>query len=173
MQALNHRSKLAKVFGFLSVAVFALTAVAVGDRAKVTGQPAPPSLFENITLSPNFNPDAIAIRGISGGTIWAREIAARKETETGPCVGFADEQPDHVITLTNFFNYLSLQVESPADTTIIVRGPGGTWCNDDLIDRGKNPGIVGQWQAGTYQVWIGSFNKKQYHPYRIKLSELQ
>ncbi len=173
MHGLNQRPKFAKISGLLSISAFALAAGAVSDFSQLAAQPTPPFLFENITLSPNFNPDAIAIRGISGGTIWARELAARKETETGPCVGFADEQPDHVLTLTNFFNYLSLQVDSPADTTIIVRGPGGTWCNDDVINQGKNPGIFGQWQAGTYQIWVGSFNKNQYHPYRIKLSEVQ
>jgi hypothetical protein len=86
-------------------------------------------------------------------------------------VGFVDEQPDHTIELTAFFNYLSLVVESPQDTTIVISGPGGTWCNDDF--QGKNPGIAGQWLAGTYRVWVGSYDKNKYHPYVIKISEVQ
>jgi hypothetical protein len=62
-------------------------------------------------------------------------------------------------------------VESPQDTTILISGPGGTWCNDDF--EGKNPGIAGQWLAGTYKVWVGSYDKNNYHPYIIRISANQ
>jgi hypothetical protein len=65
-------------------------------------QPAQLPLFESVTVSPKFDPDPIAIRGISGGEVAAEKIAGRKETSTGPCAGFADEQPDHILTLTAF-----------------------------------------------------------------------
>jgi hypothetical protein len=74
----------------------------------------------------------MTIRGISGGSVAANSVAGRKETPTGPCVGFVDEPPDHTINLTSFFNYLSLVVESPQDTTLVISGPGGSWCNDDF-----------------------------------------
>jgi hypothetical protein len=136
-------------------------------------QPAQLPLFESVTVSPKFDPDPIAIRGISGGEVAAEKIAGRKETSTGPCAGFADEQPDHILTLTAFLNYLSMQVESPEDTTLIVRGPGGSWCSDDQISRGKNPGIAGQWRAGTYEIWIGSYKAKSYHPYSLEITEVK
>ncbi len=129
------------------------------------------TIFENVTVGPKFSPDPMTIRGISGGSVPASTVAARKDTPTGPCVGFVDEPPDHTIVLTAFFNYLSLVVESPQDTTIVISGPGGTWCNDDY--QGKNPGIAGQWQAGTYRVWVGSYDKNNYHPYIIRMSKVQ
>jgi hypothetical protein len=128
-------------------------------------------IFENVTIGPKFSPASLTIRGISGGAVPAKNVANRGETPTGPCVGFVDEPPDHTINLTAFFNYLSLQVESPQDTTIVISGPGGSWCNDD--SQGKNPGIAGQWQAGTYRVWVGSYDKNNYHPYIIRISEAQ
>lgn len=129
-----------------------------------------PPIFENVTLSPRFSPDPTIIRGISGGSVPAKTISGRADTATGPCVGFMDEKPDHVLVLTAFFNYLSIVVDSPDDTTIVVSGPGGTWCNDDY--QGKNPGIAGQWLPGTYKIWIGSYDKTKFHPYIIKLTEV-
>ncbi|WP_088890111.1 hypothetical protein [Leptolyngbya ohadii] len=136
-------------------------------HAQTPGQPL--TIFENVTLSPGFAPDPTTVRGISGGDRSANEIAGRSSTATGPCNGFIDTQPDHTIVLTQFFNYLSLQVQSNEDTTIIVRGPGGTWCNDDY--SGKNPGIAGQWLSGTYEVWVGSFAQNSFSPYVIRISE--
>lgn len=128
-------------------------------------------IFENVRLSPQFSPDPMTIRGISGGDVPARSVSDRPETATGPCVGFVDTKPDHTIVLNSFFNYLSVQVESPEDTTLVISGPGGSWCNDDL--EGKNPGIAGQWQPGTYGVWVGSYQKDKYVPYVIRLTEVR
>ncbi len=129
------------------------------------------TIFENVTIRPRFSPDPMTIRGISGGAVPASDVAGRKQTPTGPCVGFMDEAPDHTLVLTSFFNYLSLVVESPQDTTLVISGPGGTWCNDDF--QGKNPGIAGQWKAGTYKVWVGSYDTNNYNPYLIRLSKIR
>jgi hypothetical protein len=133
----------------------------------------PPSgrttIFENVTLSPNFTPDPTTVRGISGGALTASELAGRTETATGDCVGYVDQQPDHTIVLTEFFDYLRLEVQSPENTTLVIRGPGGVWCND--IYSGQNPGIAGQWFSGTYQVWVGSSVPDTYHPYVIRISQ--
>jgi hypothetical protein len=131
----------------------------------------PTTIFENVTLSPSFTPDPTTVRGISGGEAAASQVAERADTVTGPCNGFIDAQPDHTIVLTQYFNYLSLQVQSPEDTTLVIRGPGGVWCNDDY--SGKNPGIAGKWLSGTYQVWIGSYDSQKYHPYVMRITELQ
>jgi len=72
--------------------------------------------------------------------------------------------------LTSFFNYLAIEVQSPEDTTIVIKGPGGSWCNDEY--QGKNPGLAGQWQPGTYGIWVGSYDKSKFHPYIIKISEV-
>lgn len=129
------------------------------------------TIFENVTIRPRFSPDPMTIRGISGGSVPASTVAGRNQTPTGLCVGFMDQEPDHTLALTSFFSYLSLIVESPQDTTLVISGPGGTWCNDDF--QGKNPGITGQWKAGTYQVWVGSYDTNNYNPYLIRLSKVR
>ncbi len=152
-----------------SVALTAL-GLALPARAQFSQFPGP-SIFENAVLSLGFVPDPAVLRGISGGEQPAREVADRVETPTGPCTGFVDRQPDHLLTLTEFFDYLDVQVYSPEDTTLVVRGPGGTWCNDDIVER--NPGIAGQWLPGRYEIWVGSYEQHAYHPYIIRLSQVR
>jgi hypothetical protein len=141
----------------------------LGMCLPVQAQPAPLPIFENVTIRPKFSPDPIIVQGISGGSVPGKKIAGRAETASGPCVGFVDEKPNHTLVLKAFFNYLRIQVQSPRDTTIIVRGPGGIWCNDDF--KGKNPGIAGQWLPGTYSIWVGSYDQTKYHPYVLRITE--
>ncbi|MEL6222797.1 MAG: hypothetical protein AAFQ57_06260 [Cyanobacteria bacterium J06626_14] len=129
-----------------------------------------PRLFEDVVLTPTLVSDTTTVRGISGGPLAASQIAGREETVTGGCLGFVDTEPDHRITLTDFFDYLELEIQSPEDTTLVVRGPGGSWCSDDVY--GFNPAIAGQWFSGTYDIWIGSYNSGTYHPYVIRISEI-
>lgn len=128
-------------------------------------------IFENVRIGPGFSPDPLTVRGISGGSLPAGNIANRTETVTGLCVGFVDQQPDHTMTLTAFFDFLKLQVESPEDTTLVIKGPGGSWCNDDA--QGKNPGIAGEWLEGSYGIWVGSYEKSTYHPYIIRITQVE
>jgi hypothetical protein len=139
-------------------------------HASSNAQEAPP-IFGDVTISQKFSPDPLVVRGMSGGSVEGNRITDRIETPTGPCNGFVDETPDHTIRLTSKFDYLKLQVQAPQDTTIVVKGPGGTWCNDDL--DGKNPGIVGEWLPGNYQVWVGSYQKGKYFPYTLQITEVK
>jgi hypothetical protein len=140
------------------------------SQTQLAQEPARP-LFENATLSPGFSPDPMVVRGISGGPQRAVDVAGRAETATGPCTGYVDTQPDHTLVLTSFFNYLNLQVQSAEDTTLVIRGPGGSWCNDDY--QGKSPGIAGQWLSGTYEIWVGSYSANGYYPYVIQMSTVR
>lgn len=124
-------------------------------------------IFGDITIQYPFSPDPLTVRGMSGGSIPGSQIAGTETTPTGPCKGFMDKDPDHTLELLSKFEYLKLVVNSPADTTMIIKGPGGTWCNDDLDD--KNPGVVGEWLRGTYQIWIGSYKKDDSLPYTLKI----
>ncbi len=155
--------------GVALLSMIASTAVGLATYNPAQAQPASPPIFENVTIGRNFSPNPLTVRGISGGSVPGKNVAGRAETANGPCVGFVDEQPDHTVVLKDFFNYLSLQVQSPEDTTMIVSGPGGSWCNDD--SEGKNPGIAGQWLAGTYNVWVGSFDQTKSHPYILRITE--
>lgn len=156
------------------------TAPPIAPPVNPSTSPSPPNsfkpsrgttIFENVVLAPNAMANPTTIRGISGGPLTASRVAGRTDTATGICTGFVDRQPDHRIELTEFFDYLSLQVESPEDTVLVVRGPGGSWCNDDVL--GFNPGLAGEWFSGTYDVWVGSYNEETYHPYIIRLTDTQ
>ncbi len=139
-------------------------------HARADAQKTPP-IFGDITISDKFSPDPFIVRGMSGGSVPGKQVAKRVQTATGPCTGFVDEAPDHTLVLTSKFNYLKLQVESPADTTLIIKGPGGTWCNDEF--NGQNPGMVGEWLPGTYQIWVGSYEQGKYLPYTLQITKVK
>jgi hypothetical protein len=130
-----------------------------------------PQIFGDVTIGHPFSPDPLTVRGVSGGSIPGSQVAGRAETATGTCTGFMDETPDHTLVLTSKFDYLKLQVQSPQDTTIIIKGPGGSWCNDDF--NGKNPGMIGEWLPGNYQIWVGSYEKGKYFPYTLQITEIK
>lgn len=153
----------------LSLIILTLFATSA-TNAKADVQPTPP-IFGDITIGPKFSPDPYTVRGMSGGSVPGKQVAGRTETTTGPCTGFVDQTPDHTLQLTSKFDYLKLVVDSPEDTTLIIIGPGGTWCNDDF--DGKNAGMVGEWLPGTYQIWVGSYKQDQYYPYSIKITQVK
>ncbi len=126
-------------------------------------------MFEDIAIAPSAVPKEIELRGISGGGVETQKTSGRKLTETGECIGFIDAAPDHKVTLTKAFRYLKLQVKSSGDTILLVRGPGGSWCSDDVSDR--NPEISGDWLAGTYEVWVGSYEENTSFPYLLDIKE--
>ncbi len=144
---------------------------AIGVNLPLQAQSLP--AVESLSLSPQFAPDPMTLSGVSGGTIAASEVAGQAETSTGACLGYVKVQPNHSLTLKTFFNYLKVQVQSSEDTTIVVKGPGGTWCNDDFQDR--NAGIDGQWLPGTYQIWVGTYRSvnrpAKAAPYSLRLTE--
>ncbi|NJL11418.1 MAG: hypothetical protein HC908_18215 [Calothrix sp. SM1_7_51] len=152
----------------LSFAIIAMVLISTVDAVRAQNTPSP--IFGDVTVRPKFS-EPLTVRGMSGGSVSGNQVAGRSDTATGPCTGFVDEKPDHSIVLTSKFDYLKLQVQSPEDTTIIVKGPGGTWCNDEFDQ--KNPGIVGEWLPGNYNVWVGSYKKNQYLPYTLQITEVK
>ncbi|BAW96672.1 hypothetical protein NIES970_16110 [[Synechococcus] sp. NIES-970] len=136
--------------------------------APVIAQPAPKqAIFENLDLKSGFSPNPQVLRGVSGGDERAADLIGIVESPTGPCVGFIDTHADHRLSLHNFFSDLELSVESVGDTVLVVRGPGGVWCNDDAASH--NPEIRGEWKVGNYEVWVGSRQERQYYPYILEI----
>lgn len=122
----------------------------------------------NININKNTIAQPLSIQGTSGGATTALEIAQTKNTPTGYCDGFTSQQPNHILKIDTFFDYLRLEVESSADTTVVVQGAGGIWCNDDA--GSANPMIEGQWKPGVYKVWVGSYQADANDNYRIKIT---
>ncbi|MBW4432781.1 MAG: hypothetical protein KME28_13895 [Pelatocladus maniniholoensis HA4357-MV3] len=150
---------------------FIIASIAIASVVKTVAfaDETPPPIFGDVSISPKFFPDPFEVRGMSGGSLPGNQVVTKKETSTGACTGFVDQKPDHQLELGKKFDYLKLQIDSPEDTTLIINGPGGTWCNDDF--DGKNPGIVGEWLPGTYKIWVGSYNRDEYFPYTLKVTE--
>lgn len=140
----------------------ALSLFPIITLAQITGGD---RVFENVRIGPS-TPTPLTIKGISGGPLATRRFTEQESTITGTCTGFIDPEPDHQVTLEQFFNYLSLEIQSPEDTTLVLSGPGGLWCSDDY--DGRNPGLAGAWLAGTYSIWVGSYRRETYHPYILK-----
>ena len=125
-------------------------------------------IVKNITLDGQINPNPMTISGMSGGSLQAIEVVNTKKTTTGDCNGLVDRQPNHILILNSFFEFLKIEVESSTDTTILVEGPGGVWCNDDY--NNDNPALEGQWQEGKYKIWVGSYQETP-NSYRIRITE--
>ncbi|MGD1919258.1 MAG: hypothetical protein ACFCAD_10430 [Pleurocapsa sp.] len=129
----------------------------------------PVSAQKNININQDSIDRPIVISGTSGGTIKVLNITQTENSPTGYCDGFVNPQPNHILTIDTFFDYLRLEVDSPADTTILVRGAGGVWCNDDA--GSANPMIEGQWQPGMYQIWVGSYQPNSMDNYQIRITD--
>ena len=126
------------------------------------------NIVQNITIDRGVTRAPLLVDGVSSGSLAALEVARTEQTATGYCDGFVNRQPNHTLTLKKFFDFLKIEVDSSTDTTIVVQGPGGIWCNDDA--NHTNPVIEGQWQPGIYKIWIGSYEENVTNNYRLKIS---
>lgn len=114
--------------------------------------------YQSFTLAPGFHPDPATGSGHSGGP---------RLTEDCGYVDTAND-PDHTVTLTRSFTYLRAYVSAPGDVTLLIEGPMGRICSDDV--NGRMPEFGGRWQAGTYRLWVGDFSNSNYR-YQLFLSE--
>ncbi|AFZ14441.1 hypothetical protein Cri9333_3622 [Crinalium epipsammum PCC 9333] len=136
---------------------------------------ATPSIAENanfgeLTLTPGFK--KTSIRGYTDGSYSLPSIANR-DRNNNACIGFASPAPDHVIILQKDFARLQIKVNSRGkDTTLVIKGPGGTIrCGDDT-GKTKDASISDtKWKAGEYQVWVGSIESKQTWNYTLFIQE--
>jgi len=64
--------------------------------------------------------------------------------------------------------------EPDADVTLVVQKPDGSYlCNDDLdIGVSTDPLVEGAFPAGTYKIWIGSYESGANEAYKLGISEL-
>ncbi|HEY9769745.1 MAG TPA: hypothetical protein V6C71_14840 [Coleofasciculaceae cyanobacterium] len=146
-----------KTYGLLLVIVCSLSSYPVLAQAA-----------NGIAINQNIISQPLIIKGTSGGTVRATEITQTENTATGYCNGYVRSQANHLLKLESFLEFMRLEVASPADTTILVKGPDGVWCNDDAGTA--NPMIEGQWQQGLYQVWVGSYQVNTSNNYQIKIT---
>lgn len=130
------------------------------------------SNFDDISISTGFMPDPMAVTGTSGGS---RDGTTITDADGSPCAGWIAGTPDHLLNLgTDFANLrvMAYATDAESDTTLVIQKPDGAYlCNDDSED-GFHPAITGAMPAGTYKVWVGSYNEGEHVAYRLGVTEI-
>jgi hypothetical protein len=127
--------------------------------------------LSQMTLATGSDLNSIVVTGYTGGSYSLSSISNTDKNGL-PCVGYSDPKPDHSMILENDFDLLSIQVDSGGkDTTLVIQGPrdndircgfGQKQVRDALIqDRA--------WQAGRYNIWVGSMQPNQKANYRLSV----
>jgi hypothetical protein len=116
--------------------------------------------YSNFTLGAGFTPDPQTGTGHTGGSV---DISGLGDE----CAGMIDDTPDHVITVTSTVN-LRLYVNSDVDSTLVLVGPAGIFCDDDSHGN-LDPEINATLTPGRYEVFVGHLGDKG--RYRLTLTE--
>lgn len=114
----------------------------------------------NFVLGAGFTPDPQVGQGRTGGSTPA--------TRFGPqCVGIVANAPDHRIKVTSALD-LQLSVDSTTDSSLVLVGPAGVFCDDDSggeLDARINARLT----PGEYVVYVGDLGTAG--DYTLTLSE--
>ncbi|MBE9180113.1 hypothetical protein IQ268_16200 [Oculatella sp. LEGE 06141] len=149
-------------------AAIAITACICGAAIVSTTVQADAQDYASFTLSPGFQPARAVGSGVSGGS---RTVVCDTRSTGGSSTPemFVDleNSPDHILTVSQPFSYLRASVEAEGDVTLLITGPDGTYCSDDV--NGVLPEISGSWMAGTYYIWVGDFDSAAGSNYRYQL----
>jgi hypothetical protein len=129
--------------------------------------------FGTITLASNIGKESVSASGYTGGS-YSLSAIRNRDRNNNSCIGFADPSPDYILILKKDISKLKIQVNSGgSDTTILVQGPNDntTRCGDDS-GRNKDASIDDKnWKAGTYKLWVGTFNPDVKHNYTLSLEQ--
>ncbi|MBD2149307.1 hypothetical protein H6F44_04095 [Pseudanabaena sp. FACHB-1277] len=114
-------------------------------------------------IAPRFAPDPQLYSGVAGGDTPVQDLAGGQAN--GKCQGFTRFSPSHALTVQRNFGFLSLQVSSDRNLSLLVKGPDGTYCRN-----GKSPELSGAWVSGKYEIWVGTDDGESVN-YRLSISE--
>ncbi len=119
-----------------------------------------------VVLTAGSMPSPYAMSGFVVGQVASHQLGL-----PDGCPGYWAQQPQHIITLPGGMPYFRVDVVSNADTTLAIVSPDGqVWCNDDG-GEGRNPRLEGQFPAGTYAVYVGTYRRGYRANYTAQLSE--
>ena len=125
------------------------------------------SNYGSVSLAGGFSPDPYLVDLVAGGPVAAEDAADQS------CRGHVTEAPDFELTFEPGTLDLFISVLSDSDTTLVISDPSGNWvCNDDGAS-GVNPGIrFENPEAGTYDIWVGTYWSDETAPAQLAISEL-
>ncbi|NEO99170.1 MAG: hypothetical protein F6K58_10900 [Symploca sp. SIO2E9] len=133
--------------------------------------------FEKLTLSLGFPQNSGLVAGYTGGSYSLSSIT-NKDDKGKACIGFGDETPDHIMVLEQDFANLSILVNTGGkDTTLVIQGPPGNSnqegfrCGDDTGSNKDASVEDSNWKAGTYKIWVGSFEAGHNWDYTLTVRE--
>lgn len=115
-------------------------------------------LFGDATVGSYFGTTTLS--GTSGGPNRADDFEYS-------CRGYISELPSYILNIEDY-NYVQINVLAEGDTTLVVMGPDGVFCNDDYT--GLNPGLYQYLSPGRYGVWVGSYSADQANQFMISFS---
>ncbi|NOY90647.1 MAG: peptidase S1 [Deltaproteobacteria bacterium] len=139
------------------------TAAAPSAPAAAAGD----SNFGTVSVRPGFMPDPTTASGTSGGSTDAATL-------NSDCNGWIAGTPDHLLVAGGDFSSLRVMAHATTDgedVTLVIQKPDGSYmCNDDT--EGFDPVVAGAFPAGTYKIWIGSYEHGANEAYKLGVSEL-
>lgn len=104
----------------------------------------------------------VTLAGTSGGPRQARSMGSS-------CRGTIAVRPDHVFNVVTPMQVRFEVLNSSGDTTMVVVGPSGVFCDDDS-GNGFNPRVIRHLMPGQYQVYVGTYSGRNMYPYTIQVS---
>ncbi len=122
--------------------------------------------FGTTDLASGFQPDPLVIQVRSGGSIEAQNI-------NPGCKGFIASAPDVRLQFAAAELPLIISASSDADTSLVVRGPGGGWyCDDNGGLNHRNPSLrFNHPESGQYDIWIGAPERNVLQAAELNVSE--
>lgn len=121
--------------------------------------------YAAFTLSPGFQ--QVIGTGNTGGPRLASEAMGIALTSTGKCNGYIDTLPDHRLTLTANFDYLSVAAVTEGYAALVITGPNAeVWCATN-----QNPGISGFYEQGVYDIYISNLRQGMGPRYELVITE--
>jgi hypothetical protein len=114
---------------------------------------------------------SVIVTGYTGGSYSLSSISNTDKNGL-PCVGYSDPKPDHSMILENDFDLLSIQVDSGGrDTTLVIQGPNDSDIRCSFGQKQVRDALIedSNWQAGHYNIWVGSMQPNQKANYRLSV----
>jgi hypothetical protein len=163
LNSMNFSSNHASILSVICVGLLGL-----GGLVPMVAQAAN---FDDLIISQNQTTDSA--EGFTAGFYAITNIASR-DRHGNVCVGFADTDPDHILTLEQDFSALTVAVNSGGnDTTLLIQGPndGVVRCGEDKSRANPDAQVSdNDWAAGTYRIWVGAHHQGQRYNYSINVT---